>query len=187
VLTVRRTLEDRRRDVLHLQASALTSAEPDQPDQPDQEPPGGVPASGEGSDEREPPMRQVGLVGSGVGRGRRGIDPRLDVPPGAPAPLTGQDRGNQPTAGIDPSGWPAELPGVGPRCPRSFTPCHACGAGTWVSYGDAAFCRLCAVAAYTAPPAGNGAPKSSPERSGTTSSEGPAHTSGRAPDPRNPQ
>ncbi len=40
--------------------------------------------------------------------------------------------------------WPDELPGLGPRHVGPFDPCQGCGRGSWVRYGRAVLCLVCA-------------------------------------------
>lgn len=159
VLTVRRTLGGKRRDVLHLEAGALT---PPQPDQPDQESTGAGPV---GSPSAEPVPPLVRLVGFRAGEERPWTG---SLPLDGSGPSTSNRAEDQATAGIDPSGWPAELPGPGKRQPQSSTPCSICGDETFVSYGSVAFCRPCAIGAYATPPDDTGGSKSLLEHSGTT-------------------
>jgi hypothetical protein len=172
VLTVRRTLEGKRRDVLPLAAGALTPPEPDQPDQgpPTGEPgptPLGGPTSTGSPDGQRDPTTLVGLVGSVTGGDARRADLISGPASGESGHLAGERQANRRMPGVDLGGWPADLPDWGPRCSQRFTPCSACGVGTFVSYGGVALCRPCAVAVYATPFAGNGGPKSPPEPSGT--------------------
>lgn len=181
VLTVRRTLEGKRRDVLPLAAGALMPPEPDQPDQgPPTGDPGPIPSSGPttvGSpDGQEDSLTLVGLVGSVTGGNARRADLTSNPAPGESGHLAGERHTSRDTPGYDAGGWPPELTDRGARCSQSFTPCSVCGVGTFVSYGGLAFCRRCAVAVYTTPLACNGGPKSPPEPSGTTPPGGAEHS-----------
>jgi len=180
VLTVRRMLEGKRREVLALAPGTLASPESDQSDQgppdgppaPPSEPPSTGSPGAVTPDDATRCTRVVELVGTvaegeapRVACGSSVAPDRLDL--FAPA-----DGRTTPTDDIDPSGWPAELPGVGPRCSGGFTPCHVCGEGTYVLYGPVAFCRPCAIARYAAKPAGNDGPKTPPELSGSMPPDG---------------
>lgn len=183
VLTVRRILEGKRRDVLPLAASALTPPEPDQPDQgPPTGDPGPMPSNGPTTvaspDCEKDSTIVVGLVGSGTEGGARRADLTLGVPGGESGHPAGEHHANRRTPGVDSSGWPTELPDRGVRCSQSFTPCSACGVGTFVSYGGLAFCCRCAISVSTTPLASNDGPKSPPEGSDATPSsvfEHPRH------------
>jgi hypothetical protein len=176
VLTVRRTLEGKRRDVLPLAAGALTPPEPDQPDHgpptgdPGPTPSSGPPSAGSPDGEKDSTI-VVGLVGSGTGEDARRADLTSGPVPGKSGHLAGEHH----ASGVDRSGWPTELLDRGSRCSQSFTPCSACGVGTFVSYGGVAFCRRCAISVSTTPLASNGRPKSPPESSGTTPSSVSEH------------
>ncbi|MFZ5862065.1 MAG: DUF3631 domain-containing protein [Nitrospirota bacterium] len=41
----------------------------------------------------------------------------------------------------DGTGWPREIPGLGPKHVRAFGRCADCGAGTWTTYGARALCQ----------------------------------------------
>jgi hypothetical protein len=82
------------------------------------------------------------------------------VNPMAPAPTPGGPRRapaprllRQVTRGLHafPTPWPAALPGRGPRRVQAFTPCAACGTGTWVAYGPLALCLRCALQRQASP------------------------------------
>jgi uncharacterized protein DUF3854/uncharacterized protein DUF927 len=99
--SIRRTLEGKRRDVLHLRASVLTADEPDQPDQPDREsePPGlgkgaedkaasagassAPPQNGDGP--TRSPDGMVGLVGPGNGGRALNADAKPRTQAGGPS------------------------------------------------------------------------------------------------------
>lgn len=40
--------------------------------------------------------------------------------------------------------WPDSVPGLGARTVGRFDPCEGCGSGSWVRYGCAVLCLMCA-------------------------------------------
>ncbi len=50
-------------------------------------------------------------------------------------------------SGVDASGWPIELPGVGVGEQADFDQCHVCQQGTWQRYGGLPFCKRHALQA----------------------------------------
>jgi hypothetical protein len=68
--------------------------------------------------------------------------------PGSP---TAHLRAGSPVVGWDGTGWPAELPGLGPRTIGAFTPCGNCRTGTFARYGERPLCSPCAQQARPNP------------------------------------
>jgi len=67
--------------------------------------------------------------------------------------IINSDSGNTqnifPTAtGVDSTGWPIELPGMGPREIGSRERCHSCEEGTWQRYGGLPLCKRHALEAF---------------------------------------
>lgn len=180
VFTVRRMLEGKRRDVLSLHLGALAPRGPDQSDQeppadtpgPTSEPPSNTPPGAAVPDDAKDSPHVVGLVGSVAEGGAPRPTSTSGSAPGGRNLFARDDCRNLPGSGIDPSGWPADLPGRGPRCPERCTPCSRCGDGTYVTYGGVAFCQACAIATYAAKPVGDDGPKTPPEVSDSTLPDG---------------
>ena len=50
-------------------------------------------------------------------------------------------------SGVDSTGWPIELPGMGPRELADYERCHTCQLGTWARYGGLPLCKRHALLA----------------------------------------
>jgi hypothetical protein len=50
-------------------------------------------------------------------------------------------------SGVDSTGWPIELPGLGVGEQADFERCHLCQEGTWQRYGGLPFCKRHALQA----------------------------------------
>ena len=66
--------------------------------------------------------------------------------------LTNADSGNitnifPARSGVEPTGWPIELPGFGVGAQGDFERCHVCHEGTWQRYGRLPFCKRHALQA----------------------------------------
>ncbi len=63
-------------------------------------------------------------------------------------PDSGDTNNNFPDhSGLDTSGWPSELPGLGSRELADYERCHSCQKGTWARYGGLSLCKQHAVQA----------------------------------------